>query len=120
MTLNVEQSNVMQVFEFREEPEPMIIMANYPDRNIVDTGVVDDERYVSALAQILDGLSHLHATRRHLLLHKRHRTRQYGICRAFAPAASSNEGGNTGRRGGYSAGATSGAQEGVGRVELRF
>jgi serine/threonine protein kinase len=61
MTLIVEQPNVMQVFEFREKPEPMIIMAYYPDGNIVDAGVDDDERYVSALGQILDGLSRLHA-----------------------------------------------------------
>ena len=36
-------------------------MAYYPLGNIVDVGIVDDDRYVSALGQILDGLSHLHA-----------------------------------------------------------
>ncbi len=39
----------------------MIVMAYYPDGNILDAGIVDDERYVSALGQILEGLSHLHA-----------------------------------------------------------
>jgi len=61
MTLIVEQPNVMQVFEFREIPEPMIIMDYYSAGNMVDAGVVDEDRYVSALGQILDGLSHLHA-----------------------------------------------------------
>lgn len=60
MTLIVEQPNVMQVFEFWEKPEPVIIMVYYPDGNIVDAGVINDESYVSALGQILDGLSHLH------------------------------------------------------------
>lgn len=61
MTLIVEQPNVIQVFEFREIPEPRIIMDYYSAGNIVDAGVVDEDRYVSALGQILDGLSHLHA-----------------------------------------------------------
>lgn len=61
MTLIDEQPNVMQVFEFRETPEPMIILDYYSEGNIVDAGDIDDERYVSALGQILDGLSHLHA-----------------------------------------------------------
>ncbi|KAF2817572.1 kinase-like protein, partial [Mytilinidion resinicola] len=51
----------MQVFEFREAPEPMIVMEYYPDGNMVDALVVDDERRISAAGQILDGLSHLHA-----------------------------------------------------------
>lgn len=51
----------MQVFEFRETPEPMIIMTYYPAGNMLDAGVIDDEKYVSALGQVLDGLSHLHA-----------------------------------------------------------
>ncbi len=51
----------MQVFEFREAPEPMIIMEYYPDGSIVDALVVDDMRRISAMGQILDGLSHLHA-----------------------------------------------------------
>ena len=51
----------MQVFELREAPEPMIVMAYYPDGNMVDALVVDDERRISATGQILDGLSHLHA-----------------------------------------------------------
>ncbi|KAI9781671.1 MAG: hypothetical protein M1816_002228 [Peltula sp. TS41687] len=53
--------NVMEVFEFRETPEPMIVMAYYPIGNIVDAGIVGEEAYISALGQILDGLSHLHA-----------------------------------------------------------
>lgn len=52
---------MVQVFELRETPEPAIIMAYYPLGNIVDAGIVDEDRYVSALGQILDGLSHLHA-----------------------------------------------------------
>jgi len=51
----------MQVFEFREVPEPMIIMEYYHDRNMVDALIVDDERRISALGQILDGLRHLHS-----------------------------------------------------------
>jgi serine/threonine protein kinase len=61
LTLIIEQPNIMRVFEFRETLEPMIVMAYYPDGNLVDAGVVDDERCISALGQILDGLSHLHA-----------------------------------------------------------
>lgn len=59
--LIVEQANVMQVFEFLETPEPMIVMEYYPDGNMVDALVVDDERRISATGQILDGLNHLHA-----------------------------------------------------------
>ena len=61
VTLIIEQPNVMQVFEFQETPEPMIIMAYYNQKNIVNAGIVNDDRYISALGQILDGLSHLHA-----------------------------------------------------------
>ena len=60
-TLIIEQPNVMQVFEFRETPEPIIIMAYYHQGNIVNAGIVDEDRYISALGQILDGLNHLHA-----------------------------------------------------------
>ncbi|KAK5011186.1 hypothetical protein LTR28_005054, partial [Elasticomyces elasticus] len=56
-------ANVMQVFELRETPEAMIIMAYYPNGNIMDAGIVDEDKYISALGQILDGLSHIHAKR---------------------------------------------------------
>lgn len=39
----------------------MIIMDYYFTGNIVEAGVIDKNRYVSALGQILDSLSHLHA-----------------------------------------------------------
>jgi len=52
---------VIQVFELRETPEPAIIMAYCALGNIVDAGTVDDDKYVSAWGQILDGLGHLHA-----------------------------------------------------------
>jgi len=51
----------MQVFEFREVPEPMIIMEYYQDKNMVDALITDDERHISAMGQVLDGLNHLHA-----------------------------------------------------------
>ncbi|KJZ70486.1 hypothetical protein HIM_10115 [Hirsutella minnesotensis 3608] len=54
-------ANVLQVFDFQETPQPTIIMAYYPCGNIADASILSDERYVSALGQILDGLSHLHA-----------------------------------------------------------
>ena len=50
----------MKVFELQKIPEPVIIMACYSHRNIIDAGIVDDDRYASALGQILDGLGHLH------------------------------------------------------------
>lgn len=59
--LIVKQANVMQVFEFREAPEPMIVMEYYPNGNMVDALILDDGRRISATGQILDGLSHLHA-----------------------------------------------------------
>lgn len=49
-----------QVFELRETPEPMITMAYYPDRNIVDAGIVDEARRISGFGQVLEALSHLH------------------------------------------------------------
>lgn len=51
----------MQVFEFRETPKPMIIMDYYPAGNITDSNIFNEELYISAMGQILDGLSHLHA-----------------------------------------------------------
>lgn len=59
-TLIIEQANVMRVFEFRETPEPMIVMAYYPDGNLADANIADENTYVSAFGQILDGLGHLH------------------------------------------------------------
>ncbi|KAL9118861.1 MAG: hypothetical protein Q9187_004583 [Circinaria calcarea] len=53
--------NVVQVFEFRETPEPMIIMAYYPLGDIVDAGVINEDKRISTFGQVLDGLSHLHA-----------------------------------------------------------
>lgn len=61
MMLIIEKPNVMQVFEFRETPAPMIIMAYYSNGNIANAGLIDEQSYVSAWGQILDGLSHLHA-----------------------------------------------------------
>ncbi len=39
----------------------MIIMPYYPQGSIVDAGVMDKDRYISAIGQVLDGLRHLHA-----------------------------------------------------------
>ncbi|KJZ75273.1 hypothetical protein HIM_05467 [Hirsutella minnesotensis 3608] len=55
------RDNPHAILDFHETPEPMIVMAYYPRGNIADAGLMDDELYVSALGQILDGLSHLHA-----------------------------------------------------------
>lgn len=52
----------MQVYEFRETPEPMIVMDYYPAGNIMNVDVFNEELYISAMGQILDGLSHLHKT----------------------------------------------------------
>jgi serine/threonine protein kinase len=54
---------VIQMFEFREASEPIYVMKYYPDENIVKALVIDDERRISAMKQILDDLSHLHAKR---------------------------------------------------------
>jgi serine/threonine protein kinase len=58
--LNIKQPNVMRVFEFRESPDPLIIMDYYEHGNIAEADVAYDQ-YVTAFGQILDGLSHLHA-----------------------------------------------------------
>lgn len=63
ITLILGQANVMQVFEFRETPEPVIFMVYYPDGDIADANIANEDVYVSAFGQILDGLSHLHANR---------------------------------------------------------
>ncbi len=59
MALTIEQPNVMQVIEFRETPEPLIVMEYYEHGNIVEAGVAYDQ-YVTAIGQILGGLDHLH------------------------------------------------------------
>ena len=61
LTLIIKQPNVIQVFDFRETPEPMIIMAYHNQGNIIDAGIANDDKYVSAFGQVLDGLGHLHA-----------------------------------------------------------
>jgi serine/threonine protein kinase len=56
------QPNVVRMVELRETAElPAIIMDYFPLGNIVDAGTLSDDQYVSALGQLLDGLSHLHA-----------------------------------------------------------
>ncbi|KAF4509001.1 hypothetical protein G6O67_005315 [Ophiocordyceps sinensis] len=52
--------NVIQVVEFQEKPEPLIVMDYYPLGNFVDAGIVDENVCVTALGQLLDGLDHLH------------------------------------------------------------
>lgn len=56
-----EQPNLMRIFDFQETPWPRLIMDYYPEGNIVDAGVHDEENLVSAFGQILDALRHLHA-----------------------------------------------------------
>ena len=60
MILTIEQPNVMRVIEFRDSPNPLIIMDYYEHGNITEAVVAHDQ-YVTAFGQILDGLSHLHA-----------------------------------------------------------
>ncbi|KAJ2896229.1 hypothetical protein MKZ38_005723 [Zalerion maritima] len=52
--------NVAQVFELREKPEPTIIMAYYPQGNMVDALVLDEARRMSGFGQVLEALGHLH------------------------------------------------------------
>ncbi|GAB0138366.1 hypothetical protein EsDP_00006601 [Epichloe bromicola] len=54
-------ANIVQVFDFHEMPEPMIIMAYYSLGNIADVAAISEDDYVTAFGQVLDGLSHLHA-----------------------------------------------------------
>lgn len=56
----MEKPNVVEVFEFRTDPEPLMIMAYYPIGNIADANIVDETTYISAFGQVLDGLKHLH------------------------------------------------------------
>ena len=60
MTLIVKQPNIMQAFEYRKFPEPVIIMAYYPEGNIADAVIANEVTYISALGQIIDGLDSLH------------------------------------------------------------
>ena len=52
---------MIQVFELRETPEPAIFMVYCPLGNILHACIANEDKYVSAWGQILDGLSHLHA-----------------------------------------------------------
>lgn len=56
----MEQPNVAQVFELRETPEPTIIMAYYPQGNMVDALNFDEAQRMSGFGQVLEALSHLH------------------------------------------------------------
>lgn len=48
------------MIEFRESPEVMIIMPYFPSGNIVQAGVRDESRLVTAFGQLLDCLTFLH------------------------------------------------------------
>jgi serine/threonine protein kinase len=50
----------MRVVEFRETPEPLIVMDYYTLGNIVDAGIINEDMCVTVLGQLLDGLNHLH------------------------------------------------------------
>ena len=54
------QPNIIQVFELREKPEVTIIMSYFPSGNIVQAGICDESRLVTAVGQILDCLTFLH------------------------------------------------------------
>lgn len=56
----MQQPNLVQVFELRESPEPLIIMAYYPVGNIAEACFMTETLYMSAFGQILAGLVHLH------------------------------------------------------------
>lgn len=53
-------NNIVQVLEMRERPEVMIIMPYFPSGNIVQAGVCDESKLVTAFGQILDCLTFLH------------------------------------------------------------
>ena len=50
----------MQVIDFQDSPEPLLLMPYYHVGNLGDLQNVSGEQYVSAFRQILLGLSHLH------------------------------------------------------------
>lgn len=58
--LIVQKPNIMQVIDFYEKPEPVLVMPYYPLGNLQDLKDVSLERYVSAFCQVLIGISHLH------------------------------------------------------------
>lgn len=51
---------MIQVFELQETSQPAIIMAYHPHGNMVDADIVDEDKYITAFGQVLDGLCHLH------------------------------------------------------------
>jgi serine/threonine protein kinase len=64
MKLIFEQPNVMPVLEFQLLPSPSVVMPYYPDGHLGQhVGRLSDQQFVSALRQILVGLSHLHGRR---------------------------------------------------------
>lgn len=52
--------NIMQVVDFREKPEPQLLMPYYPLGNLEDVIDVESPQYISPFRQILLGLRHLH------------------------------------------------------------
>ncbi|KAL9014764.1 MAG: hypothetical protein Q9173_000594 [Seirophora scorigena] len=52
--------NIMQLIEFPEEPEPLLLMPYYPHGSLEDLAGVESWQYVSASRQMLLGLRHLH------------------------------------------------------------
>ncbi|KAK2744243.1 hypothetical protein FQN57_004328 [Myotisia sp. PD_48] len=53
--------NVMEVFELFKTPNPRMLMALYTYGSILDVDIVNEERFITALGQALDGVSHLHS-----------------------------------------------------------
>ena len=58
--LIVQKPNIMQVIDFYETPEPVLVMPYYPLGNLQDLKDVNREQYVSAFCQVLVGIRHLH------------------------------------------------------------
>lgn len=52
--------NIMKVIEFREEPEPFLLMPYYPLGSLDDYRGIDSAQYVSASRQMLLALRYLH------------------------------------------------------------
>ncbi|KAI0426212.1 kinase-like protein [Xylaria sp. FL1042] len=55
--------NIVPVFELREEPQVMIVMRYFPRGNIVQAGIRDESKLVTAFGQLLDCLAFLHSRR---------------------------------------------------------
>ncbi|KAK3174011.1 hypothetical protein K4F52_010317, partial [Lecanicillium sp. MT-2017a] len=53
--------NIIEAFDFWEEPNPVIFMALYCDGNMFNARGLSTECYITAFGQVLDGLAHLHA-----------------------------------------------------------